>query len=218
MRLDETSDVEFDPSTLAITAGMLRLVAELDEFKGAWRLLGRLAPDRLSALRHVATIESAGSSTRIEGARLSDREVQRLLSNVESRSFASRDEQEVAGYAETMELVFRSFADFTLTENHIKQLHRDLLGHTQKDERHRGEYKTLPNHVEAFGPGGKNSASSLKLRRRSTRPDACNNSWHGPGRLSTKTVCIRCSRLQSSSWSSWPFIHSRTAMDGFRGF
>ena len=54
-----------------------------------------------------------------------------------------------------MELVFRRFADFTLTENHIKQLHRDLLGHTQKDERHRGEYKTLPNHVEAFGPGGK---------------------------------------------------------------
>ena len=43
----------------------------------------------------------------------------------------------------------------SLTENHIKQLHRDLLAHSSKDERHRGEYKTLPNHVEAFDEDGK---------------------------------------------------------------
>jgi hypothetical protein len=44
----------------------------------------------------------------------------------------TRDEQEVAGYAETMELVFRSWAEITLTENHIKQLHRDLLRYSEK--------------------------------------------------------------------------------------
>jgi hypothetical protein len=81
--------------------------------------LGRLAPDRLSALRHVAAIESAGSSTRIEGAKLSDREVERLLSHIEIKSFATRDEQEVAGYAEAMEMVSKSFDAITLTENHI---------------------------------------------------------------------------------------------------
>src|SRR5882672_5436533 len=113
--------------TLQITPAILALVAEIDEFKGAWRALGTLAPDRLSALRRVATIESIGSSTRIEGSRLSDREVERLLSRLEIKSFATRAEQEVAGYAETMELVFRSWAEVTLTENHIKQLHRDLL-------------------------------------------------------------------------------------------
>jgi len=155
MKLDDQLDVGFDPSTLAITPAILALVAELDEFKGAWRALGRLAPDRLSALRHVAAIESAGSSTRIEGAKLSDREVERLLSNIEIKSFATRDEQEVAGYAEAMELVFKSFDAISLTENHIKQLHRDLLQYAHKDERHRGEYKTLPNNVEAFGPDGK---------------------------------------------------------------
>jgi Fic family protein len=155
MKLDEGLDIGFDPSTLQITGEVLALVAELDEFKGAWRALGRLAPDRLSALRHVATIESAGSSTRIEGAKLTDREVERLLSNLEIKSFATRDEQEVAGYAETMELIFKSFDAIALTENHVKQLHRDLLKYSQKDERHRGEYKTLRNDVEAFGPDGK---------------------------------------------------------------
>src|SRR5271154_4461468 len=89
-----------------IVPEMLTLIAGIDEFKGAWRALGTLAPDRLSALRRVATIESIGSSTRIEGSNLSDREVESLLSNLQIRSFTTRDEQEVAGYAEIMELVF----------------------------------------------------------------------------------------------------------------
>src|SRR6202167_89039 len=141
--------------TLEITPEILNLIAELDEFQGAWQALGTLAPERLSALRRVATIESIGSSTRIEGSKLSDREVERLLSNLEIKSFATRDEQEVAGYAETMELVFRSWAEVMLTENHIKQLHRDLLKHSEKDAHHRGKYKTQPNNVAAFDETGK---------------------------------------------------------------
>ncbi|QLA20736.1 Fic family protein [Desulfolutivibrio sulfoxidireducens] len=141
--------------TIRITPELLALVAECDEFKGAWRALGALAPDRLRALRRVATIESVGSSTRIEGASLSDREVQRLLSRLSVTPFATRDEQEVAGYAQTMEMVFDSWADIPLTENHIKQLHRDLLRHSEKDARHRGEYKKFPNTVAAFDPDGR---------------------------------------------------------------
>ncbi len=142
-------------NALQITPEILNLIAELDEFKGAWQALGTLAPERLSALRRVATIESIGSSTRIEGSKLSDREVERLLSNLEIKSFATRDEQEVAGYAETMELVFRSWAEIALTENHIKQLHRDLLKYSEKDAHHRGKYKTQPNNVAAFDETGK---------------------------------------------------------------
>jgi Fic family protein len=141
--------------TLKITPQVLALIAELDEFKGAWRALGTLAPERLSALRRVATIESIGSSTRIEGSKLSDREVERLLSNLDIKTFASRDEQEVAGYAEVMETVFRSWADIPLTENHIRQLHRDLLAYSEKDGWHRGNYKTSPNNVVAFDDTGK---------------------------------------------------------------
>ena len=144
-----------ETSSLRITPEILRLVAELDEFKGAWRALGRLAPERLTALRSVATIESIGSSTRIEGSRLTDREVERLLSQLDIVSFETRDEQEVAGYAEAMELVFESWQEITPTENHIRQLHRDLLKYSEKDAYHRGRYKTHPNHVAAFDEAGR---------------------------------------------------------------
>jgi Fic family protein len=146
---------EINTKTLVIEPEMLAIIGELDEFKGAWRALGTLAPERLSALRHVATIESIGSSTRIEGAKLSDREVERLLANIQIKSFKTRDEQEVAGYADAMEIIFASHAVLPLTENHIRQLHRDLLRYSSKDERHRGEYKKLSNSVEAFDATGK---------------------------------------------------------------
>lgn len=140
--------------TFRITPEVLALIAEIDEFKGAWRALGALAPERLSALRRVATIESIGSSTRIEGAKLSDREVERLLSNVEITAFESRDQQEVAGYSDVMNTVFAHQDAINLTESHIRQLHRDLLRYSEKDARHRGEYKKHPNHVSAFDEDG----------------------------------------------------------------
>ncbi len=141
--------------SINITPQILSLIAELDEFKGAWRALGQLAPEQLISLKRVATIESIGSSTRIEGSKLTDREVEVLLSNLEIKKFATRDEQEVAGYAEVMNTVFQHYRDIPLTENYIKQLHRDLLEFSEKDNRHRGEYKKHTNHVEAFDADGK---------------------------------------------------------------
>jgi Fic family protein len=141
--------IDYQPTHL-----LLQQIAQIDEFKGAWRALRNIAPDRLTALRRVATIESVGSSTRIEGVQLTDAQVDALLSGLETSSFRSRDEEEVAGYAALMETISESFEHLTLTENHVKQLHGILLKHSSKDERHRGHYKTLPNHVEAFGPEG----------------------------------------------------------------
>ena len=140
-----------------ITVGqdILQLIAEIDEFKGQWQVLKTLSPERLQQLRKVATIESVGSSTRIEGAELSDAQVETLLSNIGSASFNTRDEQEVAGYAEAMDLVFQAYEDLHLTENHIRQLHQTLLRHSTRDDRHRGSYKTLPNHVVAKDADGR---------------------------------------------------------------
>ena len=140
--------------SLQITPEVLSLIASIDEFKGTWRALGRLAPERLSALRRVAKIESIGSSTRIEGSKLSDREVEKLLSNLEIKTFDTRDEQEVAGYAELMDLVLSAWQHIPFNENHIKQLHQTLLRHSKKDERHRGQYKTNSNSVAAFDENG----------------------------------------------------------------
>lgn len=142
-------------TTLKITPKFLNFIAEIDEFKGSWKVLGNIAPERLSALRRVATIESVGSSTRIEGSILSDREVEQILNNIKIKSFSMRDEQEVAGYSYIMEQIFQSWEAIPLSENYICQLHRDLLRYSDKDERHRGSYKHNKNSVAAFDENGR---------------------------------------------------------------
>jgi Fic family protein len=141
-------------ASFIITPEILGLISEIDEFKGAWRALGELAPEQLSALKKVATIESIGSSTRIEGSKLTDKEVEALLSNLEIQKFDTRDEQEVAGYSAAMNLIFQHYEDITLSENTIRQLHTVLLQYSEKDNWHRGNYKNSPNQIVAFDAKG----------------------------------------------------------------
>jgi Fic family protein len=139
---------------IVLTAEILSLISEIDEFRGSWKALKNLKPELMYSLKLVATIESIGSSTRIEGVKLTDSEIEKLLKGLNTHSFSSRDEEEVAGYSEAMSMVFESFKDIDLTENHIKQLHQVLLKFSSKDVRHCGEYKKFPNHVEAFDRDG----------------------------------------------------------------
>lgn len=141
--------------SLNITPDILKIISEIDEFSGSWKVMQNISPERLTNLKKVATIESIGSSTRIEGVKLTNAEIEELLSNLDQKSFQTRDEQEIAGYAEVMDLIFLNHTEIRLTENYIKQLHAMLLHYSDKDERHRGQYKTLNNHVEAFDADGK---------------------------------------------------------------
>jgi Fic family protein len=140
---------------IRITPQMLTQIAELDEFKGTWTIFEYLRPEQLKALKKVSTIESIGSSNRIEGNKLSDEEIEKLLSRISRKSFKSRDEEEVAGYAELMNTIFDDYSVIPLSENYIKQLHQILLKYVGKDERHRGEYKKISNSVAAFDADGK---------------------------------------------------------------
>ncbi|MFT6332246.1 MAG: Fic family protein [Lentimonas sp.] len=140
---------------VSINNEILNLISEIDEFKGKWQAINTLSPDRLKMLKKSATIESIASSTRIEGVKLTDAQVETLLSNINKTSFKNRDEEEVAGYSDAMDLILTSFEDLNLNENHFKQLHSALLKHSSKDIRHRGEYKKLDNHVVAFDADGK---------------------------------------------------------------
>jgi len=139
---------------ITITPEILQLIAQIDEFNGRWQALGAISRDTLTQLRKTATIESVGSSTRIEGSKLTDTQVETLLAKVAIQQFTSRDEQEVAGYAKAMDLVFNAWDDLLISDRHVKQLHQIVLSYSTKDERHRGSYKTLDNHVAAFDAGG----------------------------------------------------------------
>lgn len=133
---------------------VLNLIAEIDLYKGKWNFLERQESIYLKELRKIATIESIGSSTRIEGVVLTDIEIKELLDNIKVTELKSRDEQEVIGYYDTLETIYENYDDINLTENYIKQLHQSLLSKTLKDVRHRGEYKSLSNKVVANYPGG----------------------------------------------------------------
>ncbi len=145
----------FKLDIITITPDLLNLITDLDSFNASWRFLGNQQPEKLKALRTVATIESVGSSTRIEGSKLTDKEVEQLLTHIKSHSFTTRDEEEVAGYAYVCEEIYHNFDAMPFTENTIKQLHQWLLQFSHKDARHRGHYKKLSNNVEAFDPSGK---------------------------------------------------------------
>jgi len=140
---------------IKISPEMLAKIAEIDEFKGKWTGFAILQPEQLKTMKVLSTIESIGSSNRIEGNKLSDAEVEELLSRINKKSFKNRDEEEVAGYAELMNTIFDNYSVIPLTENYIKQLHKILLQFVGKDERHRGEYKKLPNSVAAYDSKGK---------------------------------------------------------------
>lgn len=131
------------PVPCQITPEILSLNARVYGFKGTWRALGTLAPDQPSALRRVATIESIGSFARIEDSKLSDRQDDRLLSNVASQKFGTHDEQEVAGHAGLMDLMLQAWADMLLDERHLQRRHQILLQHSAQDEWFRGPCSTV---------------------------------------------------------------------------
>ena len=137
-----------------MTPRIIKLIAEIDEFKGYWGGMESLALQTLSSMRILATIESIGSSTRIEGAKLNNRQVAALLDGLDINSFRSLDEQEVAGYAKAMQLIHDSYEEIELTENNIKYLHKVILQFSTKDSWHLGDYKKHPNHVAAYDSDG----------------------------------------------------------------
>ncbi len=133
---------------------ILKQIAFIDSFKGKWKGLEIKESIYLKELKQIATIESIGSSTRIEGATLTDDEVKNLINSVKITSFKTRDEQEVFGYYEALNLILDSFDAIDIKENHIHHLHKSLLVTSKKDESHRGNYKQLSNKVVANYPGG----------------------------------------------------------------
>jgi Fic family protein len=126
----------------------------IDSFKGIWQTIEGQQRKFLREFRKIATIESIGSSTRIEGATLTDEEVGRLLKSIKITKLESRDEQEVVGYYEALEIILNNYENIILEERYIHQLHGILLKYSNKDQAHRGNYKCLSNQVVAHYPNG----------------------------------------------------------------
>jgi len=133
---------------------VIKEIAFIDSFKGKWKGLDVKESSLLRELKQIATVASIGSSTRIEGSKLSNKEVEKLLSNLSMSQLKERDEQEVFGYYEVLELILDSYENIKLTINNIHHLHKVLLKASSKDEYHRGNYKRTTNKVVAQYPNG----------------------------------------------------------------
>jgi Fic family protein len=133
---------------------ILKSISFIDSFKGKWNIVESKENIFLKELRKIATIESIGSSTRIEGAQLTNEEIKQLLENVKITELKSRDEQEVVGYYDVLEIIHENNENISISKNYIQQLHQNLLKYSTKDDRHRGVYKNLSNKVVANYPDG----------------------------------------------------------------
>ena len=140
-----------------ITSEILNKVAEIDRIKGQWRGGLKISPQILGRLKTSVIITSSGASTRIEGSKLSDAEVTRLLRGLKTNLPKNRDEEEVAGYADLLGRIFDNYPELKLTENNILHFHSILLGFSNKDASHRGKYKTTDNKVIIQNDAGQTS-------------------------------------------------------------
>jgi Fic family protein len=146
---------KFDYRIKNLDPHVVALLGDIDGIRGEFKSGLRMTPQAITNLRKSTLITSAGASTRIEGSRLVDKEVEKILRGLAVSKFADRDSQEVQGYLETLQNVFDSYETLPLSESTIMSLHNQLLKYVDKDSAHRGVYKKKENAVGVLGPDGK---------------------------------------------------------------
>ena len=129
-------------------------IAQIDELKGRWSASAQLHPQVLGRLKRSVLVTSTGASTRIEGAQLSDEDIEKMLRGLSIQPFSDRDKQEVQGYYELLTNVFDAWSHLRFSESLIKHFHDEILKYVEKDERHRGEYKRQENKVHMVDEAG----------------------------------------------------------------
>lgn len=146
---------KFDHRVQKIQPHIVSLLSAIDEAKGVFRVGININPETVKNIRKSVIVTSTGSSTRIEGSKLNDDEVEKIMKGINFQKFDDRDSQEVQGYLETLENVFTSFLYLEIRESVITSLHKELLKYSSKDDLHRGEYKKKENIVGILSEDGK---------------------------------------------------------------
>lgn len=201
-----------------IPAEIWSKITQIDELKGQWIGGANFAPQVLGRLRKSVLVTSAGASTRIEGARLSDEDVDKLMRGLSIQKFADRDKQKVRGYYELLEKVFDSWKHISFSEGSIKHLHKELLKYAEKDKLHRGDYKKVENKVEMIDEGGKfagilfdTTSAYLTSKEMQELVEWAQNAF-------IEKNTIRCLSQEISLLNFWQYIRFRTETGAFRAF
>lgn len=130
---------------------VVNYLSQIHEAKGKQTLYLRQKPEQLDRLVEIAKIQSTEASNEIEGIRTTETRLRQLMS--EKAAPRNRDESEIAGYRDALNVVHESFEYIPLTPNYILQLHKIMLSHT--DSAFGGSFKNVQNYISATNADGK---------------------------------------------------------------
>lgn len=134
---------------LDLSMKLMTELSKIDRFDASWSTIEKREGASLKQLKSIATVRSVGASTRIEGSKMTDDEVAVLIEKLSLSKLEERDEQEVIGYFEALDTIAENYESIDISESQIKNLHKILMLHGDKDAWHRGTYKQVSNAVEA---------------------------------------------------------------------
>lgn len=129
---------------------ILGLIAAIYKEAGKQELYLKQRPDELEKLVEIAKIQSTEASNAIEGIRTTNTRIRQLVE--EKTTPRNRDEQEIAGYRDVLNLIHENFDAIPVTQNYILQLHKILYNHMNNPMA--GRTKNVQNYIIATYPDG----------------------------------------------------------------
>lgn len=130
---------------------ILGLIAAIYKFAGKQELYLKQRPDELEKLVEIAKIQSTEASNAIEGIVTTNTRIKQLVE--EKTTPKNRDEEEIAGYRDVLNIIHESFDTIPITQNYILQLHKILCSHMNNPLA--GRTKTVQNYISATYPDGR---------------------------------------------------------------
>ncbi|MDE7107228.1 MAG: Fic family protein, partial [Clostridiales bacterium] len=129
---------------------ILSLVARINEHKGRQELFARQKPEVLKRLTEIAKIQSTEASNKIEGIVTTELRIKQLC--MDKTTPRNRDESEILGYRDVLNIVHESHEYIPIKANFILQLHRDLYKYSELSIG--GRFKTTQNFISETMPDG----------------------------------------------------------------
>ena len=129
---------------------LLGLIAAIYKEAGKQELYLKQQPEKLEKLVEMAKVQSTEASNAIEGIVTTNTRLRQLVE--EKTTPKNRNEQEIAGYRDVLEIIHESFDAIPITQNYILQLHKILYSHMNNPVA--GRTKTVQNYVSATYPDG----------------------------------------------------------------
>ena len=130
---------------------ILGLVAAIYKEAGKQELYLKQRPEELEKLVEIAKIQSTEASNAIEGIVTTNTRIRQLVE--EKTTPRNRNEQEIAGYRDVLNIIHESFEAIPITQNYILQMHKILYSHMNNPVA--GRTKTVQNYISAAYPDGR---------------------------------------------------------------